>query len=127
MEDRLSLAITDAHRQAISTPLNEMAHALQTLLSRRIAAYIAGVNDGKTVTRWANGEVSEIRDPETEQRLRTTYEIFLLLMQHESVHTVKAWFIGLNPQLGDVAPIDALREGRLRDTIAAARAFAIGG
>lgn len=104
-----------------------MAHALQTLLSRRIAAYIAGVNDGKTVTRWANGEVSEIRDPETEQRLRTTYEIFLLLMQHESVHTVKAWFIGLNPQLGDVAPIDALREGRLRDTIAAARAFAIGG
>jgi len=40
---------------------------------------------------------------------------------------VKAWFIGLNPQLGDVSPAEALREGRLMETVSAARAFTVGG
>ncbi len=127
MQERTSHDIMQAHKQAVSTPLNEMVSALQARLSRRITAYIAGVDNGKTVSRWASGEVSTIRDLEVEQKLRTAYEIFLLLTNYESVNTVKAWFIGLNPQLGDVAPIDALREGRLKDSIAAARAFTVGG
>lgn len=127
MQERTSHDIMQAHKQAVSTPLNEMVSALQVRLSRRITAYIAGVDNGKTVSRWASGEVPTIRDPEVEQKLRTAYEIFLLLTNYESVNTVKAWFIGLNPQLGDVAPIDALREGRLKDSIAAARAFTVGG
>ncbi|MGB3305239.1 MAG: hypothetical protein WBA63_03575 [Thermomicrobiales bacterium] len=127
MEDNVSYAIKEAHRQATSAPLNELASALQSSLSRRVTAYIAGVNDGKTVSRWANGEVFGIRDHTVEQKLRTAYEIFLLLMNYESTQTVKAWFIGLNPQLGDESPIDALREGRLKEAITAARAFTVGG
>ena len=125
--ERTSYAITQAHKEAVSVPLNELVSALQARLSRRITAYIAGVDNAKTVSRWASGEVATVRDHEMEQRLRVAYEIFLLLTNYESVNTVKAWFIGLNPQLGDVAPIDALREGRLRETISAARAFTVGG
>ena len=127
MQEHVSLDILDAHRQAVSTPIPEMVDSLQRHLSRRVTAYIAGVTNGKTVTRWANGDVSEIRDHLTEQKLRTAYEISLLLTHYEEPPTVKAWFIGLNPQLGDVAPIEALREGRLKDAIAAARAFTVGG
>jgi hypothetical protein len=127
MQEPISLDILDAHRQAVSTPLPEMVLSLQEHLSRRVTAYIAGVTSGKTVTRWANGDVTDIRDHLTEQKLRTAYEISLLLAHYESAPTVRAWFIGLNPQLGDVAPIDALREGRLKDAIAAARAFTVGG
>lgn len=36
---------------------------------------------------------------------------------------IRAWFMGMNPQLGDESPIEALREGRVRDVMAAARAF----
>jgi hypothetical protein len=92
-----------------------------------LTAYIAGVGDGKTVSRWANGEVTEIRDYTTEQRLRRAYEIVQLLMNYDSPQTVKAWFIGLNPQLGDVSPAEALHEGRLKEALAAARAFTVGG
>lgn len=127
MQPETSSAIILAHREAISTPLNEMVSALQDRLSRRITAYIAGVDNVKAVTRWASGEVSAIRDPAVEQKLRTAYEIFLLLANYESGNTVKAWFIGLNPQLGDEAPIDALREGRLKESVNAARAFTVGG
>lgn len=125
--ERTSHAISQAHKEAVSTPLNELVSALQARLSRRITAYIAGVDSVKTVTRWASGEVATVRDHEMEQKLRTAYEVFLLLTNYESVNTVKAWFIGLNPQLGDVAPIDALREGRLKEVLSAARAFTVGG
>jgi hypothetical protein len=115
------------HRQATIAPVSEVAGMLQELLSRRLTAFIAGVSDGKTVTRWANGEVETIRDYEMEQRLRTTYEIAQFLMNSDAPRTVKAWFIGLNPQLGDTSPAEAIREGRLREALAAARAFAVGG
>lgn len=115
------------HREATAAPVSEIVGVLQELLSRRLTAFIAGVGDGKTITRWANGEVTKIRDYNQEQRLRGTYEIAQLLLGSESAQTVKAWFIGLNPQLGDVAPAEAIREGRLKDAFAAARAFAVGG
>jgi hypothetical protein len=127
MDERVSVAITNAHKQAVSAPVNELAASLQQALSRRLTAYIAGVNDAKTVTRWANGEVTEIRDHLVEQKLRVAFEIFLLLMNFEASQTVRSWFIGLNPQLDDVAPAEAIREGRLKDAIAAARAFTVGG
>jgi len=114
------------HRQAVSASVSEVARLLQELLSRRLTAYIAGVKDGKTVARWASGEVADIREPETEQRMRTAYEIAQLLLGDDSPRTVRAWFIGLNPQLGDVPPAEAIREGRLQDALAAARAFAAG-
>jgi hypothetical protein len=115
------------HRQATLAPVSEVVGLLQELLSRRLTAFIAGVNDGKTVTRWASGEVETIRDHEMEQRLRTTYEIARLLMTGDAPRTVKAWFIGLNPQLDDTSPAEAIREGRLREALAAARAFTVGG
>lgn len=119
--------VTHVHRQAVSAPLSEVARLLQEVLSRRLTAYIAGVKDGKTVSRWANAEVTEIREHETEQRLRTAYEIAQLLLLHDSPQTVKAWFIGLNPQLDDRAPAEVIHEGQLREALAAARAFAVGG
>jgi hypothetical protein len=121
------LLTQQVHRQATIAPVREIAGLLQELLSRRLTAFIAGVADGKTVTRWATGEVETIRDYEMELRLRTTYEIAQLLLTADAAQTVKAWFIGLNPHLGDTSPAEAIREGRLREALAAARAFAAGG
>src|SRR5688572_13758009 len=90
-------ALQQAHRNMVSSSVADMARVLQELLSRRLTAYIAGVKDGKSVTRWANGE-TDIRY-ESEQRLRTAYEIAQLLASFESPKIVRGWFVGLNPQL----------------------------
>jgi hypothetical protein len=120
--------IDQAHRTATVTPLNEIARTLEQLLSRRLTAVIVGVKDGKTIARWASGDTEEIRSDEAEQRLRLTYQIALLLLQsQDSQQTVKAWFIGLNPQLGDISPAEAIRNGQLQEALAAARAFVVGG
>ena len=115
------------HRQALAAPVSEVVGLLQDLLSRRLTAYLAGVRSGKSITRWATGEITDIRDYEVERRLRTAYEIALLLLEHDAQQVVRAWFIGLNPELDDQPPVDALREGRLKDTILAARAFIVTG
>lgn len=127
MSQVADMLLQRVHREATTAPVSEIAGVLQELLSRRLTAYIAGVSDGKTVTRWVNGDVSGIRDYTQEQRLRVAYEIVQLLLANESAPTVKAWFIGLNPQLGDVSPSEAIRDGHLKEALAAARAFTVGG
>lgn len=128
MEEQISVTpeqsvVNLAHRQAVQAPLSEVASMLQEVLTRRLTAYLCGVKDGKTILRWASGEVTEIRQHETEQKLRTAYEIVQLLLQFDAPSTVRAWFIGMNPELGDVAPAQVIREGRLQDAMGAARAF----
>lgn len=118
--------IEKAHRQSIDASVAEVAGYLQELLSRRLVAYLAGVKDAKTVTRWASGEVENVRE-ESEKRLRTAYEIAQLLVRFDSPRVVKAWFIGLNPQLGDTSPAEAIHEGELGEAMSAARAFIAGG
>jgi hypothetical protein len=120
-------ALHQAHREASTASIQEVSRLLQEVLSRRLTAYIAGVRDAKTVTRWATGEVTEVRDYETERRLRTAYEITQLLLAVESPQTVRAWFIGLNPELDDTSPAEAINEGRQRDALLAARAFMVNG
>lgn len=116
-----------AHRRAVDASIPELVGLLQDLLSRRVTAYIAGVRDPKTVTRWANGEVTEIRNHEVEQRLRAAYTIAQMLLDFDDERTVKSWFVSLNPFLDNVAPAEAIRDGNSRDALAAAKLFVANG
>jgi hypothetical protein len=114
--------LKEVHAQAVRVPLREAVGALYRLLTGKIAAYMVGVKDVRTLTRWAGGEVREIR-VEHEARLRAAYEIATLLLHFDAPETVRAWFIGMNPELDDVAPIEVIRQDRLQDALGAARAF----
>lgn len=121
------IGFQEIHRRATAASIREVAAVLQEVLSRKLTAYIAGVRDAKTVSRWVSGEVAEVRDYEAERRLRTAYEIVQLLLIEESPRTVRAWFIGLDPYLDDASPAEAIAEGRQREALAAARAFLASG
>ncbi len=115
------------HEQSVRSSIRDIARVLQDLLSRRVTAYIVGVKDAKTINRWANGEITVIRDSEVERRLRTAYEIATLLLAVDGPPTVKAWFVSLNPFLDDQTPAEAIRDGREREALLAARAFVADG
>ena len=87
---------------------------------------MVGVEDPKTVGKWAT-EKHLPRDLDTQRKLRDAYHVFRLLLTQESPYTVRAWFVGLNPQLDDESPATAIREGRTRDVLVAAKAFLAGG
>lgn len=109
----------------MSFEVKDVARYLQEALGQRLVAYMADVSDSKRVGRWAQGTQSP-RD-EAERRLRAAFQIFHLLLAEESPHVIRAWFIGMNPQLDDDSPADAIRSGRLKEALGAARAFVAGG
>lgn len=121
----LAIASRDAHRQVTEADIQQITEYLEEVLGRKLVATLADVKDTKAVGRWAAGE----RAPRAaaEERLRAGYQIFNLLLAAESPHTVRAWFIGLNPQLNDESPVLVIREGRFQEAMVAARAYIAGG
>lgn len=108
-----------AHDQAVD--LKDVIAFLNEHLGSRLLALTVGV-DHKTVGRWLT-DVNRTPRFETETRLRAAHQIFRLVQQVESSPTARAWFMGMNPQLEDNSPAEAIRDGNVRDAMAAARAF----
>lgn len=119
--DELREGTRQAHRKSVESSPCDMAAFLQEALGQKLVAYIVGVSDPKTVGRWARAK----RAPGAphEEKLRAAFYIFQVLSDVESSYTIRAWFAGLNPLLGEEAPATAIREGRLRVAVAAAKAF----
>ncbi len=113
---------TDSHRAAVASSIADVAAFLQDALGQKLVAFMVEIEDPKTVGRWASGKRLP-KDLDVERRLRDAHQIFRLLLTEESSGTARAWFVGLNPQLGDESPATAIREGRTRDVLVAARAF----
>lgn len=114
-----------AHDQATRLDIADLVDYLQDVLGRRLVAYIGGVGNTRTVMRWVSGESNVGED--SEANLREAYEIADLITKHDSRRVAKAWFVGLNPQLGDRSPAEALHEGGRKEVRSAARAFIAGG
>lgn len=114
-----------AHRRAVEYDIADIARFLQETLGQSLVAYIAGVGHAKVVGGWADRKHAP--RSEAEQRLRLAFQIFHMLQEEDAPPTVRAWFIGLNPQLDDDSPANAIREGRYKDVVVAARAFLAGG
>jgi hypothetical protein len=88
-----------------------------------MTAYLANVKDAKAVVRWSESDDPGIR-PASEQRLRVAYEIVRMFADAgETERTTRAWFLGLNPHLDDTPPSEAIHDGRMKEALAAARAF----
>jgi hypothetical protein len=99
----------------------EMARFLQDTFSQRVVAYIAGIEDHKQVGRWARGLNTPRID--SENRLRAACQVFHFIANCENPHIARAWMMGMNPQLDDASPIEAISEGRQKEVMAAARSF----
>ncbi len=121
-EGEVASILAQVHNQATRASIKESADTIQRLLGGRLTAYVAGVKDVRTVSRWAAGDITEVR-AESEQRLRSTYEIMTLLLRFDGPGTVRAWFIGMNPHLNDDSPADAIHDGRFQETMGVAKIF----
>lgn len=109
-----------AHAAAIRASVEDVAASLQELLGQKLTAVIAGVTDARAVGEWARGERAP--HPKAEERLRHAYQIAEVLVHVESAQTVRAWFIGMNPELDDHPPALVIADAPAR-VMQAARAF----
>ncbi|RJT91551.1 hypothetical protein D6T64_01585 [Cryobacterium melibiosiphilum] len=98
----------------------EIAAMLQAQLGQVLLGVIVGKN-ARTLARWAHAKV---RPPQaSEKLLRDTFQVLEILCSVHSSDVARAWFMGMNPELGDASPAEALSEGRSRQVMAAARSY----
>lgn len=112
---------TSAHRQSVVSEWRTLVGALVENLGTGLVALLAGVSV-EQVSRWASGAAANPRAA-NERRVREAYRLYRELVVGDSPHTVRAWFIGGNPELGDASPAEALAADRFKEVFAAARSF----
>ncbi|MFE4834508.1 hypothetical protein ACFRAU_07480 [Arthrobacter sp. NPDC056691] len=115
---------TRSHRKSVENSLPDIIGFLMDHLGKVLTSEIAGVSP-QTVDGWRTGT----QRPSTaiERRMRETYAIIVKLSVKDASGTIRAWFMGMNPQLDDVSPVEAMRQDEFRDVAAAADAFLTGG
>ena len=118
----------EAHRDSLMLPMPDLLSTLTSKIGKKLTAYVAGVDDVKTIESWIAGEPSPI---DAEKRLRLTYQIVMTLTIADTPAVAQAWLIGINPELDDRVPLRLLIEGNLDqvagDIVGAARTIVAGG
>ena len=109
-----------AHVRAVQSDVKTIAKRAQDVLGRALLSVIVD-KEPRTITRWVTGAA---QPPQAEEQLlRDTIQVIEMIASAEDVSVVRAWFMGMNPQLDDESPAEALAAGRARDVMGAARAF----
>lgn len=120
--DPLVQSRQSAHGHSVRTPWAEIVSTLSTHLGNAVVAGMAGVT-AETVSRWSDPSRQSTPKQASERRLREAFAIFNDLTRIDSTHTVRAWFIGSNPYLGEASPAERIAEDDFKSVLAAARAF----
>lgn len=115
---------TAAHKSSLAISQADLLAALDAKLGSKLVAHLVD-RSPSTVSRWRTGKTT--LDETALVPLRVSYQIFKLLENEEADPTIRAWFMGSNPQLDDLSPVEAIRDGLNREALAAARAFLAGG
>lgn len=104
-------ATTDrAHDEALNTPIASVLDRLRSSLGEKLMAFVLD----------AEHEPSE-------DRARGVFEVLLLLTAHDVDAVARAWLIGMNPMLDEMAPAELLARGDIESVRIAARSFLITG
>ena len=113
-----------AHKRSVGLSVAEIAAVLQAQLGQVLLGVISGKN-ARTLARWTHATVRPPRA--SEKLLRDTFQVLEILCSVCSPDVARAWFMGMNPDLGDASPVEALSEGRSREVMAAARSYVAAG
>lgn len=96
-----------AHRDASRSSVAEIAGYLQSILGPTLTSVTLGIKDVKAIGQWARSQ----RQPRAAQEkvLRETYQVVNYLAQVETADVIRAWFMGMNPDLDDQSPALMMR------------------
>lgn len=118
-------AAIKAHADTIRTDIREIAARLNDSLGAVLVAALAGSPNRKASYTWARSNGSMPTIPVI-KRLQCAHAQWLLISAADGEQVARMWFIGMNPSLGDISPIEAIAADRFADVASAAREMAGG-
>lgn len=95
-------------------PMEEIVGTLRQQIGSELVAFAMGEDDGKTIRAIGAGRPA---GPDLEDSLRDLAEVTEELMQRNDARTVKGLMVGMNPELGDQAPLALFRDGRAAEVV----------
>ena len=90
------------HEEAMQLAVTDLVRSLRKDLGTSLVAVLVDVPAARIVDEWARGKATPT--PVQEQRLRAAYEVVRTLRAWDAPDTIRAWFVGMNPLLGDSSP-----------------------
>ncbi|MFY9264925.1 MAG: hypothetical protein WAO61_05820 [Solirubrobacterales bacterium] len=109
-----------AHQASVDSTAQDIAKQLQEALGQKLVARMLNLKNPQTVGEWAAGKQPRSGN---EEGLRHIFQVYNVLSTADSRHTIRAWFVGLNPMLNDNAPARVISKGGFRDVLTAAKSY----
>lgn len=115
----ISSDIGAAHGGTARLGLREIVRQLNSALGATLVAALAGSKDPKISYRWARTDGPQPR-PEAQARLQLAQRTWTAVSCVEGEHVARLWFVGANPRLGEISPLEAIKDMRATEVITAA-------
>lgn len=118
----MSNLLTNTHNRTTVQDIHETTRQLVSQLGPTAVSYLAGSKDSKQASKWQQADGPEPRQ-EPRRRLLAAHRAWQMIATAENDYVARNWFIGANPRLEELSPLEALREGQIKQVIDAATAF----
>ena len=102
--------------------IREVVRQLNGALGATLVAALTGSKDPRVSYKWARENGPEPR-PEAVQRLLLAHRAWIAVSANEGEHVARLWFIGANPWLDEISPIEAISNLESRKVMTAAQAM----
>lgn len=102
--------------------IREVVRQLNSALGATLVAALTGSKDPRISYKWARENGPEPK-PAAVQRLLLAHRAWITVSTNEGEHVARLWFIGANPWLGEVSPIEAIASMESKKVMAAAQAM----
>lgn len=102
--------------------IREVVRQLNAALGATLVAALAGSKDPRISYKWARENGPEPK-PAAVQRLLLAHRAWIAVSTNEGEHVARLWFIGANPWLDEVSPIEAIANMESRKVMDAALAM----
>jgi len=100
--------------------LRTQAALVEEVLGSQVGSYALSVEPDQ-LSLAARGELHF--DREQARRLEALEQVILLLQKVDGNEVIRAWAVGLAPELGDKAPLSCLRDGDVQALLLSAQTF----
>ena len=102
--------------------IREVVRQLNTALGATLVAALSDSKDPRISYKWAREKGPEPK-PAAVQRLLLAHRAWIAVSTNEGEHVARLWFIGANPWLDEVSPIEAIANMESKKVMAAAQAM----
>lgn len=102
--------------------IREVVRQLNGALGATLVSALTGSKDPRISYKWARERGPEPR-PAAVQRLLLAHRAWRLVSETEGEHVTRLWFIGTNPWLDEISPIEAIGNLESKKVMNAAQAM----